>query len=105
MRDRDLGGEPGVRGDQLPVDGERATLAPLVQPREHERRHAARGDPLPLRLGDGLLDQLLDLEALVGRAAEQESRAAERPVCVRPRAAASAAVSTRAETGGPPSAA
>ena len=58
-----------------------APAARRVQAREHERRHRTAAHAGRGGLGERLLDQRLDVvEALVGRAAEQEAAAAELPV-------------------------
>ena len=105
-RGGDLAGEPRVADDQVAVRRERAPAALAVQVGEDERRHALAVHALGRRCRERLLDQRLDVvEALVRRAAEQQAAAAELPVRAPRSGAASAAVSTRAETGGPPCAA
>ena len=99
---RDLSREQGVAFDQLPIGAERAAAALAVKPGEHERGHCAAANACSLGLGERLRDQRLDVvEALSG------GRPRRRPPppsfqCARAMRAASAAVSTRAETGGPP---
>ena len=81
-----------------------APLARLVEVGEDERGHGLAANALPLGLRHGLLDQRLDVEALGGGAARTtaECRPSRQWSCAT--SAASSAVSTRAETGGPPSA-
>ena len=74
---------------------------------EDERRHLLAGDALLVRLGERPLDQRLDVvEAVRRRAGRAGSRRGGRAASAPARSrAASAADSTRAETGGPPCAA
>src|SRR5438876_2990888 len=76
----DLGGQAGVRDDQLAVDLERAAAAALVEEGEHEGRHGLAGDVLLGGCGEAVLDQRLDVHAILGRIAEEQTGAAELPV-------------------------
>ena len=103
MRRRSRPARPGVGDDQIAVDPTRLAARVLVQVREHERGQRLTADALAVGGGNGLLDQRRDVEALVGRAADEERVAAEAPVGVGdPRDLG--LVSARAETGGPPAA-
>ena len=72
--------EPRVRDDELAVHFSGPAARVLVQVREHERRDALAGHVLPRSLGDRLLDEVLDVEALGRRAREKQATAAELPV-------------------------
>ena len=85
QRQRDVRGELGVRRDQRAVRGERAPAAALVQEREDERRDRLARDAAPRELPYRLLDERLDVEALVGWAREEQTATAELPVCARDR--------------------
>ena len=53
-----------------------------MQGGEHVRRHGLADDTPLCRLGENLLGQLCDVEALVGRAADEDPVATETPMRV-----------------------
>src|ERR1043166_2709383 len=82
-RHRDAGGEGRVRDDELAVDFERASFAALVEEAEHERRYCLAADVLGRCGSERLLEQRLDIDAVLRRVAEKKARAAELPVGAR----------------------
>ncbi len=99
----DRAGETGVVDDQVAVDAPCLAVGVLVEIGEDERRHGLARDAQACCLGDGVLDQRRDVEALVRCAADQDRVTAEAPVGVGD-AREVGDVSTRADTGGPPAA-
>ena len=84
----------------------RCAAAALVQASQDKWRDRRAADALLRRLGQGLLDQRLDVvEARLGGRASASAPLAPSSQCACAIAAASAADSTRTETGGPPAAA
>src|ERR1041384_7407319 len=82
-RHRDAGGEGRVRDDELAVDFERASFTALVEEAEHERRYCLAADVLGRCGSERLLEQRLDIDAVLRRVAEKKARAAELPVGAR----------------------
>src|SRR4029079_3323526 len=72
VRGGNLAGEGGVLDDQLFVHLDRAPVALLVQIGEDERRQSLPAGATLGRLLDSLLDERLDVQALVGRPGEHD---------------------------------
>ena len=78
----DLAGEAGIGDDEIAVDAARLATGMLVQVREDERGDGLTGHALARGSSHRLLDQRGDIEALVGRPADEDRVAAEAPVCL-----------------------
>ena len=83
MGDRDLACQARVGDDQVAVDAAGLTAGTVMEGGEDERRHVLADDTPLVRLHEDLLGQRGDVEALVGRAADEDPVAAEAPVGVR----------------------
>src|SRR6266516_7536225 len=85
LADRDAGGESRIRDHELAVHLERPAAASLVEKGEDEGGHGLAADVLGGGGAERLLEERLDVDAVLRRVAEQQPRAAELPVGARDR--------------------
>src|SRR5712691_3063042 len=83
VRHGNFRGQLRIRRDELPVRAQRRAAAALVQLRQDERRHLLPADSARVRVAQRVLDQRLDIEALVGWTGDEQPAARELPMRLR----------------------